>query len=180
MNGGIGQSGLNFFVVPEAPTAAAARDTLILRSVRAALDLLASNAFAPAFSNSANQQDYRWGRLHREVLVHVLGGPFNVPSGSSGSGFVDLAPGLPGLAKAGGLDTLDQGAPFTFRPKGCNDFMFSAGPSRRLIAELKPGDIQASEIIPGGESGDFRSPYYMNMLGRYLTNQYHNLSAGPR
>jgi len=179
--GGIGSSGANFFLVPGAPSAGVARDVLILRSLRGALDLLASDAFAPAFANSKNQQDYRWGRLHREVLAHPLGGPFDIPSSntSTESAFVNLAPDLPGLAKAGGRETLDLGESFMIRPQGSNDLMFITAPSRRLVAEMEPGNIQASEIIPGGESGDPRSPFYSSMLGRYLTDSYHPLQIDP-
>jgi penicillin amidase len=31
------------------------------------------------FANSTNQNDYRWGKLHRIVVLAHLGGPFNIP-----------------------------------------------------------------------------------------------------
>ena len=39
--------------------------------------------------------------------------------------------------------------------------------------ELTPGGIRGFQIIPGGQSGVPGSPYYANMLGRWLTNRYH-------
>ena len=42
-----------------------------------ALDRLAGPAFAAAFKGSTNQDDYRWGRLHRIVFDGLaVGGPF--------------------------------------------------------------------------------------------------------
>jgi penicillin amidase len=57
---GVGVSGLNFFNVPGIDDVATRRDILVLASLADALDLLASDAFAPAFANSENQDDYRW------------------------------------------------------------------------------------------------------------------------
>ncbi len=85
--GGIGASGLNFFLAGFPET--------IAGSLQMALEMLASDDFAPAFANSTDPMDYAWGKLHRIVFNHSLGAdPFNVPNGG---GFMDLAPGLPGL-----------------------------------------------------------------------------------
>ena len=74
---GRGASGVNFFEVKEAPSPEVARDIIILRSVKEALDLLASDGFGPAFKKSTNQNDYRWGRytepcwtIARRALQH--------------------------------------------------------------------------------------------------------------
>jgi len=56
-NGGVGASGINFFSQGLVPT--------IAGSLQMALDTLASDEFAPAFGNSTNVLDYRWGMLHR-------------------------------------------------------------------------------------------------------------------
>src|SRR5205085_9896433 len=61
LNGGVGVSGVNFFAVPGIAAAADRRDFVILSSLRSGLELLAT----AAFFGSANQNDYRWGRLHR-------------------------------------------------------------------------------------------------------------------
>src|SRR5215471_1888184 len=73
---GIGASGIDFFAVPGISDASAARDYLILSSLRDGLTMLASPSFGAAFHESTNQNDYRWGLLHRLVLAHPLGGPF--------------------------------------------------------------------------------------------------------
>jgi penicillin amidase len=167
---GRGASGMNFFPVANAPTPEAARDILILQSIRGALNLLASSSFAPAYNRSTSQIDYRWGKLHRVVLDHPLGGSFNVPPAG---GFTNLATGLSGIARSGGFEVVDAST-YDARADNLNDFMFDAGPSRRLVAEMAPA-VSASQAIPGGESGIVTDPAYANLLGQWLTNGYHPL-----
>ncbi|HVR08937.1 MAG TPA: penicillin acylase family protein [Thermoanaerobaculia bacterium] len=172
-NHGFGHSGLYFFegTGPGLATAEDSRDLLILQCVRQALDQLAGGSFADAFPAPGNLNTLRWGRLHRIVFSHLLGGPFDIPGAGDLS---DLAPKLPGVAKAGGFETIDA-ASFGVRVSGENDFMFGSGPARRFIGELAPSAIDAQEIIPGGESGVVGSPQRANQLGAWLTDQYHPL-----
>ncbi len=172
---GRGLSGVNFFEVPGAPTAEAARDILILRSLRGALDLLAGDAFATAFNRSTSMDDYRWGKLHRIVFRHALGGSFNIPPAA---GFPNLGPALPGLARAGGYEVLDASG-HNARAASATSFTFGGGPSRRFIAELAPAGIRAYQTIPGGQSGTLGSPAFTNMLSRWLTNSYHEVFLNP-
>ncbi|MCG8464248.1 MAG: penicillin acylase family protein [Xanthomonadales bacterium] len=168
---GVGASGIPFFNVPNAPDANTARDVIILQSMVQALDLLASDEFAPAFGNSEDLGDYRWGRLHRIVFDHPLGiDPFNVPNGG---GFTSLDAALPGVARGGGYEAVDASR-HSSRADGLNEFMFSAGPARRAVSEMGEGG-QRLEVIPGGRSGVFLSPAYSNQLPLWLTNQYHEL-----
>jgi penicillin amidase len=166
---GLGASGLNFFQAEGVSTPEAARDLIILRSLRGGLDQLASDAFTAAFAKSTKLDDYRWGKLHRIVFQHVLGAPFSIPTAG---GFQNLAPGLPGVARAGGFSVPDA-SNHKVRVQSPNDFMFSSGPSRRFLGEMSPNSIRASQIIPGGQSGTLGSPAYASMLGRWLTNAYH-------
>ncbi len=170
--GGKGASGLTFFAATGAPDAAAARDYVLLKSLADGLEMLASDGFAAAFSGSTNQNDYRWGKLHRIVFDQPLGAPFSIP-GPNGYGFSDLSAELKGLARPGGFESVDA-ASHDARGSTVNSFMFGSGPARRFVGEMFP-TISASEIIPGGQSGVLGSPLYVSQLGRWLTNQYHPL-----
>lgn len=172
---GIGASGIPFFNVDGAPDMATARDTVLLASLAGALDLLASDEFAPAFGNSTDLEDYRWGRLHRVVFDHPLGSdPFNIPNGG---GFSDLSPELPGIARPGGYEVIDASGHGT-TADSVNGFMFGGGPARRTVAHMPPEGPDVDEIIPGGRSGVLVSPFYSNQLRRWLVNDYLPLNLG--
>lgn len=177
---GVGASGIPFFNVPEIegvpePSATDRRDFVLLASLKGALDLLASDEFAPAFGNSTDLEDYRWGKLHRIVFDHPLGvAPFNVPNGLP---LTDLAPDLPGVARSGGYEVVDASG-HNPRANTLNGFIFGSGPARRTVAEMMPSGPMVDEIIPGGRSGSVLSPFYVNQLLFWLTNDYLPLDIG--
>ena len=139
-------------------------------SLQQALDMLASDEFAPAFGNSTDVMDYAWGKLHRVKFDHPLGvDPFNIPNGG---GFMDLAPGLPGLARQGGYEAVDASS-HSATADGLNEFMFGSGPSRRFVADMGPVSVDAQQAIAGGQSGNFMDPNYGAGLTLWLTNSYH-------
>lgn len=174
-NQGVGASGLPFFNVDGAPDPASARDTILLASLKGALILLASDEFAPAFANSSDQDDYRWGLLHRIVFEHPLGvKPFNVPRGF---GLNDVSDELPGVARSGGYEAVDASS-HSARADGVNEFMFGSGPARRVVAHMTPDQPTVGEIIPGGRSGVVNSPFYTNQLFFWLVNAYLPLDIG--
>ncbi len=176
--GGKGASGLNFFTVPNAPDAASARDYVLLKSLKDALNQLSSDAFAAAYGHSTDQSNYHWGALHRFVLEHPLGGPFNIP-GPNPYGFTDLSPSLPGLARDSSYETVNPGGG-TLRVSGVNDFMFSGAtaPGRRFVGQMNT-PISAVEVIPGGESAVLGDPNYASQLLLWLTGNYHPLIVDP-
>ncbi|HEX2253268.1 MAG TPA: penicillin acylase family protein, partial [Thermoanaerobaculia bacterium] len=167
---GVGASGLYFFAGGSGATPAEQRDSLILDSLADALALLASPAFAPAFGGSTDQDDYRWGLLHRVVLDHPLGPPFSIPP-AGGAFDPALPPGLPGIPVDGGFGVVDASS-HSARADGLNEFMFGSGPVRRYVGELgaAPGGTMAVTALPGGESGTLGSPFYFNLLPLWLTN----------
>jgi penicillin amidase len=167
---GTGASGLVFFNGP------VARDTAVLGAVKSALDLAASPAFAPAFGGSTNLADYRWGKLHRIVFRHPLGGPFSIPTGA---GFSDLGPGLPGIATDGGFDAVDASS-HNPRASTLNGFMFGSGPARRFVAEARKSSPHAVQVIPGGESGNPSGQWFGNQLGLWLTDEYHSATVDEK
>jgi len=169
--GGRSAAGLNFFDAQDVSLAPGSeRDLILLRSLKNALDLLAGPAFADAFEGSANQDDYRWGRLHRIVLRHPLNSaPFNVPPGA---GLNDLSPSLPGLAVDGGFDVVDASS-HNPRADSVNGFMFSSGPSKRFIGEARRSGIRAVQVLPGGASGVPGTPSFGSQVELWATNDYH-------
>ena len=169
-NHGIGVSGVDFFVVPGVSDPDDERDVLILTSLREALDALASPAFAPAFGGSTDQDDYRWGRLHRIVFDHVLAGPFSVPP--AGGAFPAPIAGLSGIPTDGGFETVDA-ALHDPRALSSDAFMFRGGPARRFVAEMSSNLARARWIssLPGGVSGAVGSPRYVDLLPAWLTNE---------
>ncbi len=167
---GTGVSGVNFFQVANAPSPEAARDFLLLRALRDAVALFQGESFAAAFNRSSNLDELRWGRLHRIVFAHALGGPFNLPDASGLYGFTNLSPQLPGVARPGGYEVLDASG-HSVRANTVNGFMFGSGPARRKVAEMTAG-FTPQQILPGGQSGVLGSPLYASQLGRWLTNRY--------
>ncbi len=176
---GFGVSGVNFFNMPGVNDPMARRDILILKSVQDALNLLAGPDFQSAFGGSTDQNDYRWGRLHRIVLDHPLGPPFSIPP--AGGAFPASFPDLMGLAVDGGFGVVDASS-HSARADSSNDFMFGSGPSRRYIGESSrwPRSIEGQTTLPGGASGVLGSPLYANILGRWLTNDYYDIRQRNR
>ncbi len=169
---GVGASGVSFFSVQGISDPAAARDILLLKSLKEALNLLASDTMKAAFKNSTNQNDYRWGRLHRIVFTHPLGGttPFSIPP--AGGSFPAPLEGLPGIPTDGGYQVLDR-SDHSARAGSVNGFMFGSGPSRRFVAEMKSDGGRVIQSLPGGEVGVLGSPFYFSSLPLWLSNRYH-------
>jgi penicillin G amidase len=166
-NNGVGASGVNFFNVPGVARAADRRDIVILKSLADALGRLASPAFVHAFGNSTNQDDYRWGKLHRVVFAHVLDGPFSIPP--AGGAFPQPLANLPGIPTDGGFETVDA-ATHDVRAASENAFMFGSGPNDRFVSEARHRGMRAETALPGGTSGILGSPFYFNLLPDWLTN----------
>jgi len=169
VNGGVGSSLVNFFRVPGVVDPFVSRDIILLQSLTNGLNLLASPTFATAFNNSTDLNDYRWGKLHRIVFSHYLGGPFNIPPSGAPAPTNPLGAALPGFPRAGGRGSVDA-ASHDARSDGLNEFMFNSGPSRRLIATMTPGCPQVQEVLPGGEDGNPGSPHGTDQLALWLVN----------
>ena len=73
VTGGTGASFINFFQVPgRVGDQLVARDVILLGTLQAALDLCASDDFAPAFGNcKAACCRFRWGKLHRIIFSPI-------------------------------------------------------------------------------------------------------------
>ena len=176
---GIGASGLNFFDVPGVDDAAARRDIVILRGVAQTLDLLAGDAYAAVFKGSTSFDDYRWGKLHRVMLDHPLGGPFSVPPAGGAFPPPLAADGLPGIPFDGGMATVDIAGNTLLRDEP-GAFLIRSGPSQRYVARARifGKGFDGEMSLPGGESGVLGSPFYVNLLEEWLTNRTHPLRHG--
>jgi penicillin amidase len=166
--GGRGTSGVNFFNVPGVNDAAARRDILILKSIADGMTMLASDDFAPAFNKSTNLSDYRWGKLHRVVFAHLMGNLYS-PGAPFGQPPLPSLANLPGVARQGGMSTVDA-ATHNARANTVNGFMFTSGPNRRYVGDLGKVVVGQSSL-PGGVSGDPRSPWFTNLLMQWLVNE---------
>ncbi len=177
---GVGASGVDFFPGPAGSSAADRRDVALLSALRDALDALASTEFAPAFGGSTNQDDYRWGKLHRITFDHPFIPEFSVPPAG---GFADLSPDLPGVARDGGLEVVNASG-FSRRADSLQGFRFGGGPVRRYVGEAgvgagPGGNVRGFNVVPGGPSGDPNSPDYTTQLGTWLTADYHRVRMRP-
>jgi len=156
-NGGVGASGIDFFAAPGMAVAADRRDFAILSSLKAGLELLGD------LFGSGNQDDYRWGVLHRVALDHPLGGPFSIPP----------------IPTDGGFQTVDA-ASHSARAATLGQFIYRDGSTHRSVYELRAGANRAASIWPGGTSGDPFSANYTQFLERWLTNQSLPLLLGKQ
>lgn len=172
LSGDSQSSGLDFFAIPGISDPTVGQQVIMLQSVRAGLDRLASPDFAAAFGGSTNQDDYRWGRLHRVSLDSPLGGPFSVPTGFGQ--FPAPLDGLPGIPVDGGFGTVDA-AGHDARANSVDGFMFGGGPARRYLGEAERIRIDGQSALPGGTSADPDSAHYLNLLRPYLTNEYYSV-----
>jgi penicillin G amidase len=163
--GGVGLSGIDFYAVPGVDDPADRRDVLLLKSVADALDQLAGDAFEPAFGGSTDQDDYRWGKLHRVTFDAVLGPPWSIPP----AGGITTVPGLAGVSTDGGFNTVDASS-HNARADSVNDFTFGGGPVRRFVAQPGLAGMRARSSLPGGTSSTIGDPYFANLLPRWLTN----------
>jgi penicillin amidase len=166
-SGGVGASGIDFFQLPGVASAADRRDALLLGAVREALNKLAGPGFDAAFHGSTRQDDYRWGRVHLLTLDHPLGGPFSVPPGFGR--FPQPLPDRSGIPTDGGLSTVDA-ASHDARAATADGFGFGSGPANRYVSSAARGGIDARTSLPGGTSALATSPFYLNLLPGWLTD----------
>jgi penicillin amidase len=166
---GIAAAGIDWIPEPAALSAEERRDLALLSAMRDALDQLASNELAPAFDNSTEQEDYRWGKLHRIVFDHPFDDDRDIPPKG---GFENLAPGLRGLARDGGYNVVNASG-FSARATGLNQFMFGGGPVRRYVGYAGTHSIDGKNAVPGGPAGDADDPDYATQLANWLTADTH-------
>ena len=168
---GIAAAGIDWIPLPAALSAEDRRDLALLQALRDALDQLASDGLAAAFGNSTNQEDYRWGKLHRIVFDHPFEDAFNIPPQA---GFENVSPQLLGVARDGGYNVVNASG-FSARAIGVDSFRFGGGPVRRYVGRARFGTIKGVNATPGGPSGIPGDPGYATQLATWLTADYHHV-----
>ncbi len=169
LTGGRGLSGVvDFFDVFGVADPAARRDIKVLRALDSALDRLAGAPFADVYGFSTDMDDYRWGYLHRITFDHPFVPAFSVPPAAGA--FLPPLDGLGGIPTDGGFGAVDASS-HNPRAENWNGFRFFSGPVRRFAGE--PGSAFGSRtesVWAGGVSGVPGSPYYVNILPYWLSN----------
>ncbi len=105
-------------------------------------------------------QDWRWGRLHRLPLEHLLG---SQPP-------LDAVFNLPPLTVGGDTDTPLQTAVLPQEPYENRSFV----PSHRQIFDLRQWDNSRMVILPG-QSGRLASPHYNDQVELWQQGRHHPL-----
>jgi penicillin amidase len=84
---------------------------------------------------------------------------------------------LPGAPVDGGFEVVDASS-HSARADEEDEFTFEDGPVHRYVARLGrgPGGVAADYSLSGGVSGVPGSPFFANLLRRWLTNEYVPLS----
>jgi penicillin amidase len=109
---------------------------------------------------SAQQDDWRWGRVHRLTLRSLA------PSAELDLPAMDdpdplLAGGYPRPGDGGGIDAATPGA-VNF------DFTYGHGPCMRLLVEMTQGEGPLTRFaLPGGNVLDRASPFFRNLMDEY-------------
>jgi penicillin G amidase len=171
---GIAAAGIDWIPEPAALSAEERRDLALLRALRDGLDALASPGFAPAFAQSTNQNDYRWGKLHRIVFDHLFDASLSIPPQA---GFSHLSAELRGLSRDGGYEVVNASG-FSARAIGLDSFMFGSGPVRRYVGRAEADAIVGVNAVPGGPSGVTSDPDAATQLPFWLTADYHTVKMG--
>ena len=124
--------------------------------------------FAPVFANSTDQMDYRWGKLHRIVvraparrLFSIAAGRWRVPAAARAT--------VPGFPTDGGFGAVDA-SNHDVRAQSCNELHVHERPGEPLRRRSGRHRVRAESVWPGGTSGVLGSPFYVNLLPLWLTN----------
>jgi len=105
---------------------------------------------------------------HRQLLALLVRPP--------AAGIPPSFPDLDGVATDGGFGVVDASSHSAYA-NNSERFRFGSGPNRRYVGELgtKGGSIRGETILPGGNSGVLGSPFYGNLLPRWLTNDTYDI-----
>ena len=105
------------------------------------------------------------------VFPHPLGERFSL--NAADDAFRPFGEALPGAPVDGGFETVDA-ASHSPRADAPDEFVFDDGPIHRYVARLSRGTgaVGAEYSLSGGVSGVPGSPFFANLFGVWLTNDY--------
>lgn len=104
-----------------------------------------------------DSKNWKWGNLHTITYQHplakipLLGKVFNIGPIPSGGGFFQV-------------NNMSS-------PRADKDFNVTLGPSTRRIIDLKNTQVTFG-VLPTGNSGHFKSPFYQNQKDLFINNQF--------
>lgn len=140
-------------------------DDVSTAAVETRLDVLtaaAEQAGALLGELSSDPDDWRWGRVHTVTFTSILGG-FGILTFNEGPYVND-----------GGLSTVDVAA-----PQSAEDLTQNHGATIRTVIEAAPDGMRMKFQTAGGTSNDPESPFYQQLVERYLRNQPIDFPFGP-
>ena len=100
---------------------------------------------------------WAWGRIHGAILRSDFDN-FGITT------YNNPAPGESPYANDGGLSTIDVANPNS-------NYQQTSGPSTRMVCEALPAGVSCTFQIPGGQSADFESDNYDDLLPGWLANE---------
>ncbi len=100
--------------------------------------------------------DWQWGRLHQLTLTHAFGQrrPLNY--------LFNVGP----MPLGGSANTISKAEYRLFKP-----YAVDVGPSVRMIVDLAAPQVRL-QVLPGGASGQPRSPYYQDQVKLWQQGKY--------
>ncbi len=144
----LGDDDVGWFASPEA------RDAAVRAAMGRALDDLAERL-------GDDMSTWRWGRLHRLPLQHLL------------SGRGDLGP----LLDRGG-DAVSGNGLVVSNTGSAPDFVSRSGANYRLLVDLSEAPAQMWSLDAAGPSGQPGSPHYANQTGDWMKGRYQRIGLG--
>lgn len=145
-------SGLAFFDDKETPGEVETPGDQMVRSLCDAVSTLREY-----FGRDRPMEMWRWGEIHRKKFGHVL--------------WDDMSQGY--FEQDGGLFTVDPAEYRFVRTDGslrALPYDQGGGPVFRFCVEMRPGEWNTYNVLPGGESGHWGSKHYADQLPFYLSN----------
>jgi penicillin G amidase len=137
------------------------RDQILVRAIKAA---------AAALSSLGEPDAWRWGRVHTISLRSIF------------DNFGIATYNTPHYAAPGGQSTVNVANPSSRTlptPPDPIDFGFTAGPSVRFVVEARSDGLSMSYELPGGADLHRESPFYNNLLPKWLVNEPIDFPFGP-